>query len=319
MHKDYCIMEETIDKSEPHPVIKHLVISGGGTYGLAAYGALKETNKSGLWEIKNIESCYCTSIGGVIAVVILLGYDWDTLDTYLIKRPWTEVFKHDINTLLNTYTNCGIFDKSVCEMMFKPLFSGADIDINITLGEFYEKNGVDMHFYTCELNTFQLKCLSHKTHPNWRVIDAIYTSSSLPIFLQPLCVDGECFIDGGLLLNYPLAECLKNKDVVPLEVLGINKIIPDDETDKNKITSETNLMDYSIHIFNKLLDCALQDMRSEILTGDECMTIENQIDIKMDPIAASGLYEFTYSEKHREEIIQIGVKAARSFIDNKLL
>jgi len=305
------------DKAEPPPVIKHLVIAGGGIYGLAAYGALKETNKRGLWDIKNIESCYCTSIGGIIATIIFLGYDWDTLDAYIIKRPWNEVFKYDIHTLLNAYTNCGIFDKSVFETTFKPLFAGADIDINITLGEFYEKTGVDMHFYTCELNTFQLKCLSHKTHPEWKVIDAIYTSSSIPIFLKPLCVEGECFIDGGLLLNYPLAECLKNNNVLPSEILGINKVNP--VNNYTIITSESNLVDYSIQIFNKLMDCALQDMRSTLLTGDECSTIENQIDIWMDPIAASDLYEFTCSEKHREDIIQIGVKSARTFLDKGLL
>ena len=50
------------DSAEPgnieneSPIIKHLVIAGGGAYGFAAYGALRETCKQGLWDVKNIES-----------------------------------------------------------------------------------------------------------------------------------------------------------------------------------------------------------------------------------------------------------------------
>ena len=36
--------------------IKHLVISGGGTYGLSAYGALRELHKKGFWNLSNIQS-----------------------------------------------------------------------------------------------------------------------------------------------------------------------------------------------------------------------------------------------------------------------
>ena len=31
--------------------IKHLVISGGGTYGLSAYGVLRELHKNGFWSL----------------------------------------------------------------------------------------------------------------------------------------------------------------------------------------------------------------------------------------------------------------------------
>ena len=58
--------------------IKHLVVSGGGTYGLSAYGALRELSKRGFWDISNIKSCHATSIGTLILVMILCKYEWDT-------------------------------------------------------------------------------------------------------------------------------------------------------------------------------------------------------------------------------------------------
>ena len=97
----YTLMES--DDNTIPPIIKHLVIAGGGTYGFSAYGALKETHKHGIWDIKNIESCYCTSIGALLSVIIFLGYEWETLDNYFIKRPWSTVLKYDIHTIINSY------------------------------------------------------------------------------------------------------------------------------------------------------------------------------------------------------------------------
>jgi len=288
---------------EDEAVIKHIVISGGGTYGLAAYGVLKETNLRGLWDIKNIETCFSTSIGSFIAVIILLGYDWETLDTYFIKRPWNEVFKYDIYTILKSYENCGMFECSIIEEGFKPLFNGADISINITMLEFFEKTGVKMHIYTVELNTFKLICISHTTHPNWRLMDALYASSCLPFFIKPLCIENSIFIDGGIFLNYPLSECLKMDNVNSKEILGIRKMKLDETNDN--LQAGSNLIDYIMFLVFRLLSTVKQQCTEKI---------ENEIVVYMNPITASSFSEFANSEKHRVELIQIGVDAAKLFL-----
>jgi predicted acylesterase/phospholipase RssA len=290
-------------ENDENPTIKHIVISGGGTYGLAAYGVLKETNMCGLWDVKNIENCFCTSIGAFISVIILLGYDWETLDTFFIKRPWNEVFKYDIYTILNSYDNCGIFEASIIENGLKPLFNGADISINITLHDFFVKTGVKMHIYTVELNTFKLICLSHTTHPNWRLIDALYATSCLPFFLKPLYIENSIFIDGGIFLNYPLLECLKLENINSREILGICRTNSDDPN--YKLKQDSNLIEYVIFVFFKILSTIKQDCYKKI---------ENEIFVYMNPITASSFYEFANSETYRVELIKIGMDAAKSFI-----
>ena len=106
-------------------VIEHLVVSGGGTYGLAVYGALKHLHINDVWDLSNIKSCHGTSIGSILLVMIIFGYDWETLDDYLIKRPWHNVFKIDWTKLLDMIDNCGIFEKNVYIHAFEPLFKGA--------------------------------------------------------------------------------------------------------------------------------------------------------------------------------------------------
>jgi predicted acylesterase/phospholipase RssA len=127
------------------------------------------------------------------------------------------------------------------------------------------------------------------------VIDAVYTSSSLPIFFKPLCIENETFIDGGILVNYPLRECLNTPDINPLEILGINKVIPN--TNKDMIT----------------------DTKLDQLEGKITDKLQNQVNILSEPITTTNLYDFTYSENMRKNTIEVGVKEAKDFLDMRLL
>jgi predicted acylesterase/phospholipase RssA len=72
--------------------IKHLVISSGGPAGFTMYGALRYLNKEGVWNINNIKTIYGTSVGTCIAIFLSLNYDWDTIDNFLLKRPWSKIY-----------------------------------------------------------------------------------------------------------------------------------------------------------------------------------------------------------------------------------
>jgi predicted acylesterase/phospholipase RssA len=207
--------------------IKHIVMSGGGICGFAFYGALRESEKAGFWNIDDIESIYGTSIGSFIAVLISLKkqFDWETLDDFLIKRPWNELFKLNVETMFNALTKNGILEKSVIVSTFEPLFNAVDIDINITMLDFYKYTGIDLHIIVSKITNFLVpsKCefilenMNHITHGHWKVIDAVYCSACLPIMFQPFLYDNAYYIDGGLLCNYPLSLCEANED----EIFGL--------------------------------------------------------------------------------------------------
>ena len=80
-----------------HPeIIRHIVCSGGGVTGFSFYGILKECYARGIWKVENIQTIYGTSVGSIFAVILALNYDWQTMDDYLIKRPWQNVFKFNL-------------------------------------------------------------------------------------------------------------------------------------------------------------------------------------------------------------------------------
>jgi predicted acylesterase/phospholipase RssA len=252
--------------------IEHLVISGGGHHGLTMYGILRESSKSGFWDINNIKTIYCTSVGAIVAVFIAFRYSWDDLDDYLLKRPWQHVFKVDINSLIDAYDKNGIFDKKISKELLASLLMGKGFEINTTLLEFYEKTNIEIHFAITELNNFELIDVSYKTHPEWTVIDAVYCSCCLPILFSPVLIGDKCYVDGGILMNYPLKLCVENIGEENMDsIFGIDLKTT---ASVSSITSESSMHDYLFILLNKIFSKA---------SNSKKYTIKNEIVIQAIP------------------------------------
>ena len=82
--------------------IKHLVISGGGPIGLLTYGIASQLAKKGFWQLADIQSIYGCSVGAYLGVVLSLGYEWEWLDDYFIKRPWEKLIESSIINIIES-------------------------------------------------------------------------------------------------------------------------------------------------------------------------------------------------------------------------
>ncbi len=290
---------------EKQSIIKHIVIGGGGHYGLTMYGILKEAHKLGFWKRENIQSLYGTSIGSLICLLVTLDYDWDTLDRYFIERPWETVFKFDLNTIMYAFENRGIFDQTIINELIKPLLLGKDIPLDITLKEYYERTHIDMYITTSEVVQFELIVLSHKTHPEWRLLDAIYASCSLPVIFAPIIRNNCCYIDGGLFSGYPLDLCLKS-DCDPNEIFGIRK------------TSGSNRE--PIHEKSTLFDIMKNTMKNAMknFNGIPLNTIKNEINILGGSISFEGIIRFSTSKEERIRMIGDGYQLFKDLQDKSI-
>ena len=345
-------LPNTINKFNSN--IKHIVLSGGGTYGFAAYGALKHLHEEGFWNIRNIESIHGTSIGAIYGIILALKYDWNISYDYIIKRPWHKIFNFDMYSVIHSFQKKGIFDKNVIIELFKPLFNGLDIPLDINMLAFYEITKIDLHVYITNLTDFTLVDISHKTHPEWIVIDAVYASSALPILFAPLIKDEKCYLDGGILCNYPIHNCLNQ---ISLNQFSLNQISLNQNSlnqnslnqiqdislncientlDTNSsvnlnnelcvdpkntilglyrhqnesiqlINSESSIFDYLFLIINKLLH--------SIMPIIEPILNQYQIPIISNTLSLYDIYLCSNSEEERIRIFNIGINAAKSFID----
>lgn len=285
------ISSNTIQK-EPFS-IKHIVVSGGGQYGLTMYGILKEAHTKGFWKYENIMSMYGTSIGSFVCLIIILHYDWDILDRYFVERPWEKVFNFDLHTIMYAFENRGLFDQINFDELLKSLLLGKDMPINITLKGLYEITGIDLYITTSEVTNFELIVLSHKTHPDWRVLDAIYASCSLPIIFSPIIKNGCCYVDGGLFSGYPLTLSIKD-GCNPDEVFGIRKI---SSNKREPLNTQSSLFDIVKHIM-------LNAMKSFNIIP--LNSIRHEIIIHGNHISFEGIIRFSTSKEERNKLIEDG-------------
>jgi len=290
--------------------IKHLVISGGGPLGLRYLGVLEHLEKEHFWNFNNIESIYGTSIGSVIGAFICLKYDWETLNKYIIERPWHDAFKVSAKQIFDSYYNKGLFDKKLAEIIFKPLLEAKDHSLNITLKEFYEYSNIDLHIFTFELNTFKTVELSHTSFPDLSLIHAITMSSSLPGIFIPTIIDKCCYIDGGVLCNYPINECLRDHDNKD-EILGVKLAYENEEQRNIEVTTESSVLEYII--------CMTINSMNYIRNTIKLETIDNTVKcyINNNPLTLSMFQEAITNRELRREWIRLGEDDATAFLQLK--
>lgn len=291
-----------IEEGEPiNKKIKNIVISGGGHNGFYTYGLLHESNLQNFWNIDDIQGMYGTSVGSLICVLLCLKYDWDVMDNYLINRPWQNVFVFDIYSLVNVFHTKGIFNIDTFKEVFRPLFYGADqpISIDITMKEFYELTKIDLHIYTTELNTFECIDISHKTHPDFSLVEAVYCSCSIPILFTPIIKENECNIDGCFMSHYPIEYCINNTNDRD-EIMGICKMMNFEKKDE-PLNSEKTFFDYLIAILNKIIKLIINSTNQ--LKHNK---IKNQFIIFTESISIYDIIEILTSSEKRENMINEG-------------
>jgi predicted acylesterase/phospholipase RssA len=257
------------------PNIKHIVVGGGGTTGFMTFGALKFLQDNDFWDVSNLKSIYGTSIGSIVATSIALKYDWDTLLTYFIRRPWNKLYAYNKSDLiLNLYNKKGIFKRTIFEKTLQPLLEGRGLSGNITMKELFEYSKIDIHFFSLELNSMTKTDLSYKTHPDLRVVDAIYMSSACPILFSP-CIDEAsktCYVDGGLICNYPVNECIENEKCMPDEILGMRNIF---EHYVNPVTETTSVFEYFTSIYKQVTMYALNEQSYQPIPNEVVCITDN--------------------------------------------
>ena len=284
--------------------IKHLVISGGGPSMIQTLGAIQHLETAGFIDTNNIESIYGTSAGAIVGVLIALKYDWITINDYIIKRPWKDVFAIKAQNIFDAYTKKGLFDIKTIEKCFKPLLDAKDISMSITLVDFFKYSNIELHFFAFEINHFVLVDVSHLTHPDLSLLVALQMTCGLPVLLTPAFIDDKCYADGGIICNYSLKHCVESGKKEE-EILGFkNNYIKNESF----ITSESTIIDYLLSFLFKLIGNVNQDHIQPHIKNEVIFNIHF---LSMD------VFNKALSDIHvREDLFKSGESYAKDFLEN---
>ena len=309
--------------------IQHLVISGGGATGIKSLGILQHLEVSDFWKIENIQTIYATSAGAIIALLIALKFDWNTINDYILLRRWHEAYPIDIQSFFDAFSKKGILGSEIATTFFKPFFSAKDLSLEMTMKEFYEYSKIELHFFSLEMNSFQVENISYKTFPDLPLLTAIHMTCALPIVICPVILREKCYIDGGVIHNYPLNICMEEQglDINCHEILAIknkydhfsnDETDETDETDKNDkngntgsskkshITNESTILDYMMIFINKLI--------MNVDTEGKQKSVKYEILCRTEHIRLETLKSALYSADFRKELLNSGIETATHFL-----
>lgn len=189
-----------------------LVLSGGGTKGLAHAGAMKY-----LEEVNIIPSRIAgTSSGSIVGALYAWGKTPEEILDFF-KSIYLFHWRHF------TFRKAGIIDSESFKIHFESIFGDAQLsDLKIP-----------MQITATDMVRGRLKILE----PETKIIDAILASSAFPGIISPFEIDGEPFSDGGILNHFP-TDVLQGQceTIIGIYVSPIQKI---EAKDLNSIRSVT--------------------------------------------------------------------------------
>jgi NTE family protein len=201
---------------------KNLVMEGGGAKGIAYGGALVELENRGI--LPQIQRVGGTSAGAIQACLLAVGYSAEEIAQIIADTP-IETFNDD-GTVFRAgkrfLKNFGWYEgKNFLETIQKLIIDRTN-NADLTFAELHELAKTvpfrDLYVTGVNLTKQKLEIFSYETYPNMRICDAIRISMSVPLYYKavyvnpkgriiekPLPIDNcSVFVDGGLLLNYPI-------------------------------------------------------------------------------------------------------------------
>ena len=290
-------------------VIKHIVLQGGGAVGFRYIGMLQYLFEKGFYDINNIENIYATSIGTLIGAFLCLKHSWDDLIKYIEHRPWENVFRVSGQSIINLYSTKGLFDEQIIASILKPLLVSKGLTISTTLEDLFIFSNINAHFFTFNLNKHETIDLNHVSYPDLPLIKAIFMSSAFPILCTPIIIDGNCFVDGGILCNYPLHICVDEHSDSD-EILGVRYTLRDNTI--NQISEESNLIDYILALLN------IQIIPIEQQHPIHCIKNEIVSICEESPMNVNILLNISTSSIVRKEWIDHGRNDAKEWLESRV-
>jgi len=286
--------------------LKNIVLSGGGHVGFCQIGLLYHLIEKKKLDIKNVENIYCTSIGSMVAIMFILNYDKDELFNYLINKPWEKFLKININNFLEYNVNKGLIGGHVFEEILTSLLLGKDIKKDITLKEFYNLNKINLNIFTIEINEFITVRVSHKTHPNLRLLDAVHMTAAVPFVIHPHYYNNGVYIDGGLHINYPLNPCINEDECKKEETLGIRAWKK--QKDIFNLNKNSNVQEFA----DRYIQCYICSRKDN--AEKHIIEIQNEIKIESGQLNMKDAIGAIFDKEYRINTIKSGEKYGKEFL-----
>lgn len=192
--------------------IDTICFSGGGTKALVFIGAVKALIDKNVIKLKNIKKFVGTSAGSIISFLLAIGYTPFELEEFVLNFNFSKLEPKNINCD-DLFTNFGLDNGNNLVFLLSEMLNFKLKKKSITFKELYDLTENEVIFAATCINTSKVKYFNYTFTPEDDVIQAIRMSISVPFYYFPVLFEGNYFVDGGILDNYPIQFCNKESTI----------------------------------------------------------------------------------------------------------
>ncbi|MBK5277862.1 MAG: patatin-like phospholipase family protein [Bacteroidia bacterium] len=208
-----------------------LVLSGGGAKGLAHIGVLKALEENGI----PIDYVVGTSMGGIVAGCYAAGFSPAQIEEIALSDNFQRWVSGKLEEGYNYYYNknddypsflkLNISLDSTLNFNFNTSLAN-DISLNFALAELMaqsssiSKNNFDSLFVPLRVVAADIFTQTEAILKDGVLSDAMRATQTVPLFYDPIRVDGKFLFDGGVYNNFPVD--VAQKEFKPDVIIGAN-------------------------------------------------------------------------------------------------
>ncbi|TBV28105.1 patatin [Meridianimaribacter sp. CL38] len=252
--------QENVEETKPKI---GLVLSGGGAKGFAHIGVLKVIDSLGI----KVDHVAGTSMGAIIGSLYASGYTGKQLDSIFRTLNFDDVISDNLPREAKTFYERDNAEKYAVSLPFDKF--KLKLPSAISRGQNVYNLLTYLTLHVSEVDDFQklpipFFCIATDVETGKEVIldkgnlaKAITASGAFPSLFQPVEIDGQLLIDGGVVNNYPIDELrAKGMDII----IGVD--VQDGLATRDELTSAPDIL---LQINNYR---TINDMKSKVKKTD---------------------------------------------------
>lgn len=176
--------------------IDTVIFTEGGNFGYTYLGVHKYLDEIDVWN--QVKIIVGISAGAMASIVLYLGFKLEDLVPICKNEIMFSMIGLDLENIFSITETYGLIDGRGIKSVLKVLFRRRGLSENCTFRELKNIFNKDIYLLATEIPSGNPKLFSYIETPNIKVIDAVLASMALPLFIQPVEINGIKYIDGGL-------------------------------------------------------------------------------------------------------------------------
>lgn len=189
------------DPPDP-PEWREVVLSGGGTGGLAMLGALQWLYVHG--HLRHVTRWVTASVGALLATLCLAGYTPSTTYAVLSAMPFAEMADDfTADCILGFFDAMGAMEPTRVIRLLRVMLAKRGY-VDVTLAAFAERTGTELVVTGYSVTRGETVAFDARSHPTMPLVTACRISMSAPLLFRPVVYEGEMYVDGATTEHVPV-------------------------------------------------------------------------------------------------------------------